>query len=295
MRFVSGVKNGVAAIIAATLFFCACSKPAKPRDGRLNVIVSSYAAYAIAKETLKDIADIKMLIPPGVEPHHFEPSPRTAADIAGADFFFFVSGALEPWAMQISDGKGIALAYQLPDTGPADNPHVWISFKNAAVMAENMARYIARKRPDLEHRLAQNVADFTRETQMLDRLYKISLADCQSRTIYHVGHNAFYYFAYDYKLDFEPLIGSAFDGEPSAKEMAMMIKDIKAKNTKYIFSEESMSPRLAQTIAAETGAQILYLYTIEHVTKQEFEKQTTYKQFMTENLESLKKGLGCKI
>jgi len=284
------------ALIAAALLFCACAKKQPMQDGgRIKVVASGHAVYAIAREVLKDIADIKMLIQPGVEAHSFEPSPQNAVDISNADFFFYTSSVLEPWAVKISEGRAIALNYDLPDTKYVNDPHVWMSFNNAAVMANNMAGHVARKFPGWERRLAQNTADFTRELQMLDRMYKASLANCKRRTIYHIGHSAFGFIAYNYKIKFEPLIGALFEGEPSPKDMALMIKDIKSRNAPYIFSEEAISPRLAATVATETGAKILYLYTIEDITKKEFEEGLTYKQLMMKNLDSLKKGLECSI
>jgi zinc transport system substrate-binding protein len=195
--------------------------------------------------------------------------------------------------MQISDGRAIALAYNLPRETAGAGAHAWLSFDNAAVMAENMAAYIARKHPQLERRLAQNAADFARETQMLGRLFKISLADCETRVIYHIGHNAFDSLAADYNLIFKPLAGAVFEAEPSPRQTAAMIKEIKAKKIKYIFTEEAISPALARAVAAETGARLLDLYTIEHITKKDFDEGVTYKQFMIKNLENLTKGLSC--
>ncbi|MDR1124259.1 MAG: zinc ABC transporter substrate-binding protein [Elusimicrobiota bacterium] len=294
MKSAAGFKNSVAAAVAAALFFCACGKPQSAEQGGIKVLASGYAVYAIAREVLRGTgARLDMLVPAGAEPHSFEPPPQTALQIKEADFFFFTDGAAEPWAMQVSDGRAIALAYNLPHAAAGGGAHAWLSFENAAVMAENMAAYIARRYPQLERMLAQNAADFARETQMLDRLFKISLESCESRIIYHIGHNAFGHTAADYDLVFKPLAGAVFEAEPSPRQTALMIKEIKNKKIRYIFTEEAVSPALARTVAAETGAQPLDLYTIEHITKREFEEGTTYKQFMIKNLENLKKGLSC--
>ena len=73
-----------------------------------------------------------------------------------------------------------------------------------------------------------------------------------------------------------------------------MIKQIKERNIKYIFTEEALPPEMAALIAAQTNTQILMLYTIEHITKEEFDRQITYQDFMYKNLENLKIGLECK-
>ncbi|MDR1684048.1 MAG: zinc ABC transporter substrate-binding protein [Elusimicrobiota bacterium] len=284
------------ALCAVVLFFIACNNggASAPEAGaqKLKAVVSGYAPYAIAEAVLKDAAALQMLVPPGTEAHSFEPTPQNAAAIQNADFFFFTSGRMEPWAMEISDGRGIALAYELPNNNPKD-PHVWMDFDNTLAMANNMAMYVARKYPQLEAQLLQNTSDFNRQIQMLKRLYGQTLANCQTRDIYHVGHSAFGYIARNYNLNFKPLIGATFEGEPSARDMAQMIKEIKTKNLSYIFTEEVLNSRLAEVISKESGARLLNLYTIEGVSKEEFENKTGYRRFMMLNLQNLSKGLSC--
>ena len=91
----------------------------------------------------------------------------------------------------------------------------------------------------------------------------------------------------------KPLINSSEAQEPSPKDILEMIKQIREKNIKYIFTEEALSPEMADLIAKQTGAQILMLYTIEHITKEEFKQQISYQDFMYKNLENLTKGLEC--
>ena len=84
------------------------------------------------------------------------------------------------------------------------------------------------------------------------------------------------------------------DQEPSAKEIALMVKAIKESGAKYIFSEEQLNPALANTIAKETGAKILMLNTVEEISKEDFDAGKTYQALMYENLENLKIGLDCQ-
>ncbi|MDR0953239.1 MAG: zinc ABC transporter substrate-binding protein [Elusimicrobiota bacterium] len=283
-------------------FFCVftsiygCSKkPSAQASNKaqiLQVVVSGYAPYSIAKEVLKDIADISILIPPGADAHHFEPLPSTIAEIQKADYFFYISDKMEPWALKISNGSGLALAVNLPNLNPKD-PHVWIDFANTYKMAENIASVVVVKHPEFEDKLAKNLGVFSGELKMLDRLYSKIFTNCQSRDIYHIGHMAFGYMAKKYNLNFRPLIGATFGAEPSAKNMATMIKEIKNKHLSYIFTEEALNSKIAATIAAESNAKTLNLYTIEQATKDEFEQNISYKQFMMMNLENLTKGLGC--
>lgn len=257
----------------------------------VKVAVSSYVPYLLAKETLKDNIELTMIIPPGSEPHSFEPLPKTVIEIHQSDLFFYTSDRMDPWAQNMSDGQGIALDGNLPNA--QKDPHVWMDFNNMSAMAQNMAMYTARKYPQREQEMVKNLAAFQHEINMLDRLYGKMLAHCKTRDIYHIGHMAFGYIANNYNLNFKPLIGATPDQEPSAKDMAEMIKQIKANKVEYIFTEEALNPALADTIAKETGAKILTLYPVENITKSDFDKQVSYRQLMMANLQSLSEGLGC--
>ena len=84
------------------------------------------------------------------------------------------------------------------------------------------------------------------------------------------------------------------DQEPSAQEIAILVKSIKESGAKYIFSEEQLNPALANTIAKETGAKVLMLNTIEGISKEDFEDGKNYQYLMYENLENLAIGLECQ-
>jgi zinc transport system substrate-binding protein len=280
------------------LFSIACKDKNIERgdsNPKIKVAVSGYLPYTLAKSIFADTAEIQMLMPPSAGAHSFEPSPKNALQIKNADFFFYVSDRIEPWAKSLYDGAdttAIALAYNLPDITPKD-PHYWMSFENASKMADNMAEAAIKKYSQLSLILLKNSAEFETETKLLDKLYKQLLSNCKTRDIYHIGHNAFGYIARKYNLSFQPLNGSLSESEPAAAQMARMIKEIKDKKTDYIFSENIVNPKLASVIAAESGAKILNLYAIESITKEEFEKEISYRQFMMMNLENLVKGLGC--
>lgn len=289
---------GVGVLTALTLFFiCGCNpaenKTAKQSQPAIKTVQADYVSYTLASQVLKDIAQIDMIIPPGAQPHGFEPLPGDIAKIEKAEFLFYISDRLEPWAKKTGDSKAYPLDRNMPENNPKD-PHIWMDFDNVSVMGQNMAYYISQVYPDTEQQLLKNILNFQNEIQMLKRIYGQMLSNCQSKEIYHIGHLAFGYIADKYGLVFKPIKGANADAEPTPKDMAEMIKNIKQAKVKYIFTEETLNPRIAQTIAQETGAQVLKLYTVEHITKSEFEQKLTYRQIMLKNIESLAKGLNCQ-
>ena len=125
----------------------------------IKITVSSYVPYTIAKELFKDDAQITMIVPPGSDPHSFEPLPKTVIEIHQGDLFFYTSDAMDPWAKRMSEGKGFALDNSLPAVSKGD-PHVWMDFNNMSAMVQNMAMYSAQKYPAEESALVKNAASF---------------------------------------------------------------------------------------------------------------------------------------
>ena len=178
---------------------------------------------------------------------------------------------------------------------PKELHHIWMNFYSAVGGAGHAYDFIRHNYPSLEEqKMRENLKKFEADIITLHQNYLTKLANCKSRDIYHIGHNAFGWFAKNYNLNFKPLVNSSESQEPSPQDILKMIKEIKEKNIKYIFTEEALPPEMADLIAKQTGAQILMLYTIEHVTKEEFDKQISYQDFMKMNLENLVKGLECK-
>lgn len=274
--------------------FCACTKeqnaPASQNKEKPQILVSSYVPYTLVKNLVKDNADLTMLMPPGVEPHSFEPLPKDILKIQNAKTFFYIDKTLEPWAYEIKKDNAFELG---ADLALKNQIHIWMNFDKALLMTKRAADDIHKNYPELSKYLNANLNTFDKEITNLKKAYSIGLENCKNRDIYHIGHLAFDELAKNYNLNFKPLINSSQAQEPSPKDILEMIKQIKEKNIKYIFTEEALPPDMADLIAQQTNTQILMLYTIEHITKEEFDKQISYQDFMYKNLENLVKGLEC--
>lgn len=284
-------------VVAAVVLWRACARraPEPVRTGKLTVVASGYVPYGLAKQIGGDKIDVSMLLPANAEPHSFEPTPGAIVAVNGADAFIYVSGRLEPWAKELL--AGVKKTVRTVETGrPFEDdkdPHVWMSFANMGVMAAQVEKALAQQDPQNAAYYAANLEAFQKELSALDAEYTAALASCQSRDVVHVGHLAFGRLADSYGLKLQALAGSSHDGEQSVRNLARLMRFIKRNRVKNIFTEESVSPRLAQTVMRETGVTVLPLYTVEHVSKEDFDKGVTYTQFMRKNLDSLRRGLVC--
>jgi len=260
------------------------------------VVVSGYVPYTLTKQLAGNTVNLIMLLPPGAEPHAFEPTPGVLVSLKQARAFIYVSNELEPWARdlaQTADTKAqvLVLASVLPTS---TDPHVWMNVQNVEKLAEEIEKLLVQINPGEQLLYSGNLQQLKQELNALDRDFQTGLANCHSREVVHVGHLAFKNLTDRYGLTLTALSGTSHEGEHSAKKLAELVGQIKDKNIQDIFTEESLSSRLADTVAQETGTQILPLYPIEHISKKDFNDNVTYTQLMRRNLESLTRGLKCQ-
>ena len=261
-----------------------------------QVVTSGYVPYTLAKQLSGGLADVTMLLPANAEPHSFEPTPGALVTVKNADIFIYVSDRIEPWAKDVlsSAGEQTAVVQAAKYAASSDDPHVWMDFQNAKQIARAISFALVQKDPSHRAEYEAHLKAFEKELAELDAAYQTGLASCQSRQVVHVGHLAFGNLTKNYGLSLSALAGSSHDGENSVRRVAELIGFIKDNQIRVIFTEETLSPRLSAAVAEETGAQVLPLYTVEHVSKDDFDRGVTYGELMRRNLDSLQRGLGCQ-
>lgn len=259
------------------------------------LVTSGYVPYTLAKELAGDNVNVLMLLPPGAEPHAFEPTPGALITLKHANAFVYLSNELEPWVADLAKVSAEkAPVVKLADSVPASvDPHVWMNLENAKLLAAQIEKVLVQIDPKHELAYGENLAKFNHEIDELAQEFQTALANCQSREVVHVGHLAFKNLTDQYGLQLTALAGTSHDGEHSAKKLAQLVEQIKKSGVQTIFTEDTLSPRLAKAVAQETGTQILPLYPIEHISKTDFNENVTYADLMRRNLKSLKRGLQC--
>ncbi|MBQ7908002.1 MAG: zinc ABC transporter substrate-binding protein [Elusimicrobiaceae bacterium] len=267
----------------------------KEAHSRLKVVASGYVPYDLLRTIGGDKIELSQLIPAGAEPHHFEPTPGAIISIRQADLFVYISPEIEPWAADILKGmQGV----QVVEAGPVlegEDPHVWITPYGALAMAQEIEKALSHVDPKNKSYYRQNLKQFEKQIQSLHAAFKQGLARCKTQEMVHVGHRAFGALAHDYGLELHALSGTSHQGEHSVRRLAELVKLIKARQITAVFTEEMLAPDLARTVSAETGVNVLPLYTVHGVSKEDFTSGKTYLDFMRQNLANLQLGLQCQI
>ena len=302
--------------LAVMLLSCAKKEEKQPETKKLRIVTTLFPLYDFAKNIGGEHADVSLLLPPGVESHSFEPKPDDIVKINKAGVFIYTGKHMEPWAEKILKGidnkslivvdssKGINLMKEAEEDGHDHkhgkseqemDPHIWLDFGNAQKMVDNMLEGFIKADAVNADVYRKNAAQYKALLSALDNKFREGLASCSTKYFIHGGHYAFGYMAGRYGLNYiSAYRGFSPDSEPSAKRLAELVKNMKKHNVKHIFYEELVSPRVADTIAKETGAALLQLHAAHNITKKEWDKGVTFAGLMEQTLANLKIGLQCK-
>ena len=270
------------------------TRPSKTHPQKPQIVVSGYVPYTLFKQISGGTIPVTMLMPPNAEPHSFEPSPGVLVGLQQAAGFVYISDELEPWAKDLQRAlkKGTPVVVLSNAVPASQEMHPWMNLDNAPAMARAVAELLTQLSPENQDLYARNLQDFNTQIAALKTNFE-TLENCPNKEVVHIGHLAFTALTEPYGLHLTALSGTSHEGEHSARKLAELTKQIKQSGVKTIFTEETLSGRLAQAVAQETGAQILPLYTIEHISKDDFTNNVTYAQLMQRNLDNLKRGLLC--
>ncbi|MGB9940329.1 metal ABC transporter solute-binding protein, Zn/Mn family [Methanosarcina sp.] len=227
-----------------------------------------------------------VVIPPGADPHTYEPSPRELGEVSQARMYVTVGvdmpfekvwidrfESINSETLIINSSNGIKLkelAAHEHDEGEgaeehageleADHeetgldPHIWTSPANAKIMVENVYEGLAKIDPGNETYYAQNRDAYLKELDALDARIREKLEGKKERN-FMVYHPSWGYFAADYNLTMIPV---EIEGkEPSAQDLAELVDLAKEKQVKVIFVQSQFSTRSAQAVAEEIGGEVI--------------------------------------
>lgn len=287
---------------------------------KISIVTTLFPQYDFAKVIGGDKVEVTLLLPPGVEAHAYEPRPSDITKINNANVFVYTGKFMEPWAHDIVKGADkkvkivdASLGIEMLKEEVVDeheeidhheseeehhrggvDPHVWLDFDNAKIMAENITKALTEVDPQNAEYYQNNLKTYQGRLVELDNSYKNTLFVCKSKTIVYGGHYAFGYMTKRYGLQYIAVQGFSPDAEPTAKDMITLTEQIKKDYINYIFYEELTSPKIAETLAKETKAKLLLLNGAHNLTKKDYESGASFISIMEENLKNLTLGLECQ-
>lgn len=268
----------------------------KSRD-EINVMASFNAVADITKEIGRDKVNVSVMVPKGTEAHDFEPKPKDVASLNESDLFIYNGLDMEHWAEDTlktinsdvtiveasKDANLLELKNSSDDHGHGNyDPHIWLSLKEAKVMAKNIMEGLIKVDAANEDYYVENFNDFTKRADELFSEYEKKFQYVKNKN-FVTGHEAFAYLCRDFDLTQKSVAGVFNEGEATSVKLKETIDYCKENNIKTIFMEQGASSKVTDTISKETGASVEEINTLEI--------EGTYMDTMKNNLEKIYSGL----
>lgn len=283
-------------------------------NGKPTVVVTSFTAYDFVRAIAGDKVNIEDILSPGVEMHSYEPSPSDLAKIQHADLFIYIGGETESWTdeilptldtshtkvLKLMDTVTVIEEEEIDGAEPEEeeeeegafDEHIWTSPANAMEMVKSIADELSEIDAENSSIYAQNADTYIAEIKKVQsKIREIVDHKVRDRLIFG-DRMPMQYFLNEFGLE----VSAAFNGcstetEPSAATIAYLIDKVREEKVPVVLYIELGNYKVANTIAQETGTQVMQIQTLHNVSKTDFENGETYVSLMTRNLDVLKKAL----
>ena len=307
-----------------------CGSELSQENEKLQVAASIYPWAFFAEQIGGDLVEVKTLVPIGMEPHDYDPSPNDLKALYDADIFIYNGAALEPWVedlafelrqeevqlfaaadtvelLPLAEGAEHeeeedeeehsfipkASAHETGEEHTEYDPHIWLDPVRVSMVVQSMANTFANLDSTNADVYRANAKVLMNELDEINAAFAADLQACTEKE-FVTSHAAFAYLAGRYGLTMTPISGISPEDEPTIKELEDISKIVEEHGLSVIYTETLINSAFAETIAAETGAQLLVLNPLEGLTSVEAAAGENYFTIFKKNLENLKSGFACE-
>ena len=285
-------------LLVIAMIFALAAAPAHAQ-GRLNVVASFSILGDLVKNVGGDKVDVTTLVGPNGDVHVYTPTPDDAQKVAAARLLIVNGLGLEGWLPRLLQAAGsnaptvVASKGVAPlEAGSDTDPHAWQSVANANIYVANIRDALVAGDPADAESFRANAARYLSELDALEAEVRAAVAKIppERRKVIST-HNAFGYFAKAYGIEFLAPEGVSTESEPSARDVAAIITQVKAGKIPAVFLENMSDPRLVRQIASETGAKVGGTLFSDALTDEKG-NAPTYIALVRHNIKALTSALG---
>ena len=278
----SGLRVVLLGLAAVLLLSCGCgsSSPTPPAGTKLRVVAAEAFLADIAQNVAGSRALVSTLMPSGVDPHTYEPTPADLALVADSDMLIVngagLEGFLDELLRNVGDGWLLIEASagltsrEVRDGGASEeqhdvDPHFWLDPKYVIYYVENIREGLSQADPEGAATYAANAQAYTTRLEQLDEWIAAEVnAIPEDRRLLVTNHESFGYFAdrYGFRVVGSIIPSVSTGASPSARQLADLADAVKAAGAPAVFLETGSNPQLAQQLAREAGIRVVTeLYT----------------------------------
>jgi len=254
-------------LITVTYFYTSTGNSTGSSDGKIGVVVTVGPQEEFVKRVGGDRVNVTVMVPPGADPHTYEPLPNQMKQVQNAQFYFQVGSGIEfelTWMDKLTSmnsqmklvntSAGIQLVPNTAEGEEGSDPHVWVSPRNAKVMVENIYQSLVQADPENKDYYTKNRDEYLTELDELDKNITQTLSG-KNNTKIMVYHPAWAYLCRDYNL--QQISIEQAGKEPTPQNIASLVDTARNENIKVIFVSPEFSTSNAQVIASEIDGKVV--------------------------------------
>jgi len=286
-------------LVAVTFFLGGCSGTPTSNADRIKVAVSIAPLADLAQQVGGEHVTVTTLVPAAASPHTYEPTPAQVKEVADADVLALIGLGFEFWAEDViesaanpdlmvvrtSEGIEVIRDEHEHEEHEIGNPHVWLNPRNAMVQVRHLGDALIEADPAHQTEYEANTETYLAQLEALDEEIANQVATWSQRE-FIAFHPSWAYFAQRYGLRQAAVVERTPGREPSPAELAEIIETARRIGARAIFAEPQFSSKAAETIAAESGAQVLFLNPLGGS-----EGPTSYLEMMRYNVAQMGKAM----
>jgi len=272
-----------------------------------TVATTTFALYDITKHIAGQSVNVINILPFGVDPHSFEPTPKLMIRIQKSAIVFYSGAGLEPWTAHFNfshKAVNISQYVKLRELKKEEHeehhhghessldPHYWLDFANMKKATVVITDELIKLLPQNKDLYLRNQKKYLSMLDRLDASYKKMLSDCKNDTVV-VSHNALGYLGDRYHFKVESLTGLSPEADPSAQDINRIFSDIKKEGIRTIFFENFVNDKLIKSIAHDAKIKFELFEPLGNITADEAKAGLTYEDIMKKNLIKLSEALQC--
>ena len=253
-------------ILLATALVASLASCAEEANGKMGVVVTILPQADFVESIGGEEMDVTVMVPPGANPHTYEPTPSQMAALSRAKMYVKVGSGIDfelVWMekllavnkdmMVIDCSQGIELQGKVSEHGTLD-PHIWMSPLKAKAMVQNICDGLIEIDPENSGYYQQNCDSYLEKLAQLDYDIRTGLSGVKDLTTI-VYHPAFGYFAQEYNLTMLTIEEEGKEPRPAA--LARLIEQAKERDVKVIFTSPQFNPQSARVIADAIGGRVV--------------------------------------
>lgn len=282
-------------LMAAAFGAAGCGR--KESGGKMKVAASIVPLADFCRNVGGDLVEVEVMVPPGASPHTFEPTSDKMMFLSDAKVFVYNGLELESWItgfvdkVDNSDLVEVSASDAIPEADLIDashgegegvyDPHVWLDPEFAELEVEAIREGFIEADPANAASYRENAGRYIEELRDLDNYVEEKTAAFTKKKFVSF-HPAFTYFAHRYGLEQVGVIEESPGREPGAGEIAELVDAIKAEGVQVVFTEPQFSPKAAEAIADESGADVV-LKSLDPIGDPDNPETDTYIELMKHN------------